>query len=415
MTLRSRSDTACGRSARSSPRTRGRAGRRRPSRCARPRRARGPYSEWWNVRLRAQRSAAASVIAALLSQAMAATPSGEPWSTLLQAGARTGGSCARPREAPRGATGRCPERVAPGRASQALSRRGHRAPVLAPARGVFAAWAGPTIVTTGPPRASRCASTCRRSTSSAATQGASALSLPDKGARPGPGAGARRASGWSSRCVRPSTTATRRARPARRSGAGQHRADQPRHAPRRHPPPPRRLGRPVRQPGGRGRSTRPTSIAACSARTSPTSSAACAVSPPHTGPSRASCSPRRRSPTRVELAERLTGLRGRRAHRRRRLARAAAADRRLESAADRRGARHARARRSARRPSCWRELVRDGARTICFMKSRKGVEVLGRLVQDELDLEQRPELAELVAPYRAGYTAAAAARARGRG
>jgi DEAD/DEAH box helicase domain-containing protein len=48
-------------------------------------------------------------------------------------------------------------------------------------------------------------------------------------------------------------------------------------------------------------------------------------------------------------------------------------------------------------------LVRDGARTICFMKSRKGVEVLSRLVKQDLE-GTHPELAELVAPYRAGYT-----------
>src|SRR4051794_389920 len=48
-------------------------------------------------------------------------------------------------------------------------------------------------------------------------------------------------------------------------------------------------------------------------------------------------------------------------------------------------------------------LVREGARMICFMKSRKGVEVLSRLVRDDLAAED-PELAELVAPYRAGYT-----------
>ncbi len=48
-------------------------------------------------------------------------------------------------------------------------------------------------------------------------------------------------------------------------------------------------------------------------------------------------------------------------------------------------------------------LVRDDARVICFMKSRKGVEVLSRLVRQEL-LDSHPELAELVVPYRAGYT-----------
>jgi DEAD/DEAH box helicase domain-containing protein len=48
-------------------------------------------------------------------------------------------------------------------------------------------------------------------------------------------------------------------------------------------------------------------------------------------------------------------------------------------------------------------LVRDGARAICFMKSRKGVELLARLVREELEGEDAA-LAELVVPYRAGYT-----------
>jgi DEAD/DEAH box helicase domain-containing protein len=64
------------------------------------------------------------------------------------------------------------------------------------------------------------------------------------------------------------------------------------------------------------------------------------------------------------------------------------------------------------------QLVRDGARTICFMKSRKGVELLSRLVREDLqrggpggeDSERGEreasgaELAELVVAYRAGYT-----------
>jgi DEAD/DEAH box helicase domain-containing protein len=50
------------------------------------------------------------------------------------------------------------------------------------------------------------------------------------------------------------------------------------------------------------------------------------------------------------------------------------------------------------------ELVREGARSICFMKSRKGVEVLSRLVREEVE-KTDPALAERVAPYRAGYTA----------
>ena len=52
-------------------------------------------------------------------------------------------------------------------------------------------------------------------------------------------------------------------------------------------------------------------------------------------------------------------------------------------------------------------LVRDGARVICFMKSRKGVELLSRLVREELEDDATGrasrELA-LVVPYRAGYT-----------
>jgi len=48
-------------------------------------------------------------------------------------------------------------------------------------------------------------------------------------------------------------------------------------------------------------------------------------------------------------------------------------------------------------------LVREGTRAICFMKSRKGVERLSQLVKEDLEATH-PELAELVAPYRAGYT-----------
>jgi DEAD/DEAH box helicase domain-containing protein len=48
------------------------------------------------------------------------------------------------------------------------------------------------------------------------------------------------------------------------------------------------------------------------------------------------------------------------------------------------------------------ELVTAGARTICFMKSRKGVELILRHSLDRLD----PELGERISPYRAGYTPA---------
>ena len=48
------------------------------------------------------------------------------------------------------------------------------------------------------------------------------------------------------------------------------------------------------------------------------------------------------------------------------------------------------------------ELIAAGARTICFMKSRKGIELILRHAVDRLD----PELGERIAPYRAGYTPA---------
>jgi DEAD/DEAH box helicase domain-containing protein len=48
------------------------------------------------------------------------------------------------------------------------------------------------------------------------------------------------------------------------------------------------------------------------------------------------------------------------------------------------------------------ELISTGARTICFMKSRKGVELILRHTRDRLE----PELAERLAPYRGGYTPA---------
>ncbi len=48
------------------------------------------------------------------------------------------------------------------------------------------------------------------------------------------------------------------------------------------------------------------------------------------------------------------------------------------------------------------DLISSGARTICFMKSRKGVELILRHAVDRLPAE----LAERVAPYRGGYTPA---------
>src|SRR5215204_4658234 len=50
------------------------------------------------------------------------------------------------------------------------------------------------------------------------------------------------------------------------------------------------------------------------------------------------------------------------------------------------------------------DLVSQGARTIVFMKSRKAVELIARFAQLTLEDMGRGELAERIAPYRAGYT-----------
>jgi len=50
-------------------------------------------------------------------------------------------------------------------------------------------------------------------------------------------------------------------------------------------------------------------------------------------------------------------------------------------------------------------LVSEGARTIVFMKSRKAVELIARFTQLALEDMGRGELADRIAPYRAGYTA----------
>jgi DEAD/DEAH box helicase domain-containing protein len=59
-------------------------------------------------------------------------------------------------------------------------------------------------------------------------------------------------------------------------------------------------------------------------------------------------------------------------------------------------------------------LVAAGARTICFVRSRKGVELLTRIARDELDALGAGELRELIMPYRAGYTAAQRREVEGR-
>ena len=50
------------------------------------------------------------------------------------------------------------------------------------------------------------------------------------------------------------------------------------------------------------------------------------------------------------------------------------------------------------------ELVSQGVRTICFLKSRRGIELIQRFAREGLTARGKPELAERIAPYRGGYT-----------
>jgi DEAD/DEAH box helicase domain-containing protein len=51
------------------------------------------------------------------------------------------------------------------------------------------------------------------------------------------------------------------------------------------------------------------------------------------------------------------------------------------------------------------ELVSQGVRTICFLKSRRGIELIQRFAGEALQRRGKPELAARIAPYRGGYTA----------
>ncbi len=50
------------------------------------------------------------------------------------------------------------------------------------------------------------------------------------------------------------------------------------------------------------------------------------------------------------------------------------------------------------------ELVSQEVRTICFLKSRRGIELIQRFARENLERRGKPELARRIAPYRGGYT-----------
>jgi DEAD/DEAH box helicase domain-containing protein len=60
------------------------------------------------------------------------------------------------------------------------------------------------------------------------------------------------------------------------------------------------------------------------------------------------------------------------------------------------------------------DLVAAGARTICFVRSRKGVELVTKIARDHLQARDAGELCSLIMPYRAGYTPAQRREIEGR-
>jgi len=50
------------------------------------------------------------------------------------------------------------------------------------------------------------------------------------------------------------------------------------------------------------------------------------------------------------------------------------------------------------------DLIRAGTRTICFIRSRRAVELIQRMATDRLEASGDRDLARAIAPYRAGYT-----------
>ena len=99
-----------------------------------------------------------------------------------------------------------------------------------------------------------------------------------------------------------------------------------------------------------------------------------------------------------------------RGRRRRAARRAAGGD--LEPAARGRALRRSAHPRCPRPPACWPALVEDEVRTICFLKSRRGVELIQKFARLRLEDAGRADLAERIAPYRAGLHGRAAARDR---
>ena len=315
---------------------------------------------------------------------MAVTRRTEPWSALLDAGraderlVREAFEGAREPRARR----RLPADLHPAvRAGAAHARASTRSTPTRPRRSRRPGQA-PTIVTTGTASGkSLCFNLPTLDVLCTRRQGARALPLPDQGARPGPGARAATRFGLAQAGAPGDLRRRHAARgapgdpPARRTSSSRT----PTCSTSGSCPTTRAWARLLRQPRRRrrrrgarlprrlrlARRQRPAPAAAGRRRLRDRA-ALPAGQRDDRQPGRAGRAPDR--------------PRGRRARRPRRLAGRAAPDRDVEPAGGRRGAADARAARWPRRPRCVAELVREGARTICFIKSRKAVELVARLV-----------------------------------
>ena len=228
-----------------------------------------------------------------------------------------------------------------------------------------------------------------------------ALPLPDEGPRPGPGekaprAGARR----SAPCHLRRRHAARR--PARDPAQVEPRPHEPGHAQHEHAPAPQALERVPRRAAVGGGRRGPHLPGGVRLARGECACAACSGWPGSTAPSPASCARRRRSPTRSSWP------------------RAWWAGRSSSSTA-------MGAPRAGRRIAIWNppvidpatmkrrsvlseaaellaDLVIGGQRTICFLRSRRGIELIQRFTRMRLEDLGHADLAGRIAPYRAGYT-----------
>ena len=349
-----------------------------------------------------------------MAQAWPSPGAPSPGARCSTPGGPTSGSCAR-RSRARASRELVadPRRPAPAVVAGLRARRDRRQLYAHQAEALEAAWQGPTIVTTGTASGkSLCFNLPTLDVLCTDAQGARALPLPDEGAGPGPSARAERARAAQAGPARDlrrrheARGATRRSAGARTSSSRTPTCSTSGSCPTTG------AGATSSRTSPSSWSTRRTSTAACSARTSRTCCAGCGVSPPPTGPSRGSCSPARRSPTpssspsgsRASTTSRSSTATARPA----RGGRSRCGTRRSSTRRCRRGAAP-----WPRRPRWWRSWSAAGRGRSASSSRRKAVELVARLVRDELGAGRRPVARRPRRPLPRRLHAPAAPRARG--